>query len=40
MEQASFVYVDLLDGKDKPVAGSTCVFTLLEKFVISLTFNY
>ncbi|KAI5100226.1 caprin-2 [Silurus meridionalis] len=23
MEQASFVYMDLLDGKDKPVAGST-----------------
>lgn len=23
MEQASFVYLDLLDGKDKPVAGST-----------------
>uniref|UniRef100_A0A4W4GN97 Caprin-1 dimerization domain-containing protein n=1 Tax=Electrophorus electricus TaxID=8005 RepID=A0A4W4GN97_ELEEL len=24
MEQASFVYLDLLEGKDEPVAGSTC----------------
>lgn len=29
MEQASFVYLDLLDGKDKPVAGSTCEFSVL-----------
>ncbi|MEQ2186930.1 hypothetical protein GOODEAATRI_033852 [Goodea atripinnis] len=24
MDQAALVYMDLLDGKDKPVAGSTC----------------
>lgn len=29
MEQASLVYLDLLDGIDKPVAGSTCAFTLI-----------
>ncbi|XP_026774491.3 caprin-2 isoform X3 [Pangasianodon hypophthalmus] len=32
MEQASFVYLDLLDGKDKPVAGSTYKY-LKEKLL-------
>lgn len=28
MERASYVYMDLLDGNDKPVAGSTCAYNL------------
>ncbi|XP_060743426.1 caprin-2 isoform X1 [Tachysurus vachellii] len=34
MEQASFVYLDLLDGKDKPVAGST--YKCLKEKILSL----
>ncbi len=26
MEQAALTYLDLLEGKDKPVAGSTCEY--------------
>lgn len=37
MEQASLVYLDLLDGIDKPVAGSTCAFTLIINLFKALT---
>ena len=36
MEQAALVYMDLLEGNDKPVAGSTCkgIYLLFLKKII------
>lgn len=42
MERAAVMYMDLLEGKDKPVAGSTCEFTLFMvviQITVALSFS-
>ncbi len=36
MEQASLAYLDLLEGKDKPVAGATCEYKKMLTSELSL----
>lgn len=36
MEKAALVYLDLLDGKDKPVAGATCEFLNVTLEVVQI----
>lgn len=39
MERAAIVYWDLLHGKDKPVAGSTCAFPAQSAFLSNLCYK-